>query len=985
MLKKIILFFAIFSSLISMLFIFLFNGIKVDSFSLGNFYISQLYIKLDKKLIVSIEDIKVNKQSKVETTREDVKAIISKVPTILKYFEKIDIESLVIQGNHFKIQYDNEFVYLDNKYVNLSSKYSVAGDTMQLDLYSIYLKEQDALFVGKLKLDYFKDIINFFGKYSYQGVSGELNFEVTDDFIDFFVTSEEIKNIKPLKSLFRLDKVAEDWMYKNVTGDMKLNYLYGRLKRETFEPVMSHIKGDAVIKNAEITFNDKVAPAKTKKLHVTFDKNSLKFDLFKPMYKNISIDGSSVVINHLTSLKKGRVVVNIKANHILDDNVLELLKAFNVNVPVKQKDGLTKADLTLDIAYDGSMKIDGLFDVNNANLLLKSFPFYTKKALVTLKDTLVSIDSNRIKHKDMIDTKLKLDIDVKKQSAKGEAFLHKFIVQNGDNEIVKIEKMKLPLTVDFSKTTVIDLNSLKTSIHFEEEHTNISISSFEQLYKYSKVLQDLELKKGKIDLGIVDENNILIKTTVNDLTLPIKRQGTEIRSLELSGSLKDNQLKLVSKEEDVKIHIANKKIELGLDKIDIFYTTREEKIESSFLKNLRLNLTDSNLNIDKDKVFAKNAIIDIKDTRLEIDGVFRYLDLPFYKDGKHLDTFDVIGTYSKPLLSLQTKNKMLHIKMKEKDVAIDIQDMDLAYDTNSEESIDYHVDINGKNSNIIINKKFTVLADSYNFFIDDKISKFDLKYKTSSIKYLKKENKDITLEANNILDISMNTFFNKKLLEGGLINVNASGHDNSIEGSISFHNNTIKNLALLNNLITLVNTSPALINPFLAIPAVFGMVTNGGFNLDGYKVTKGAVNFAYNTKSKILNMKKIDLVGNSVDIAGVATFDLNKYTVDSKLNLIFMKDYSSIIGVIPGLSYLLLGEDKNVATQVDITGNLDDPKIESNILKDSASVPVDIIKRIITSPAKLFKKAKEENKKIEQKKKEEKKKENLQKEEESKK
>ena len=41
----------------------------------------------------------------------------------------------------------------------------------------------------------------------------------------------------------------------------------------------------------------------------------------------------------------------------------------------------------------------------------------------------------------------------------------------------------------------------------------------------------------------------------------------------------------------------------------------------------------------------------------------------------------------------------------------------------------------------------------------------------------------------------------------------------------------IEDLAILNNLLLFIHTSPAFINPFLAIPSVVGMATNSGFNL----------------------------------------------------------------------------------------------------------------------------------------------------------
>ena len=153
-----------------------------------------------------------------------------------------------------------------------------------------------------------------------------------------------------------------------------------------------------------------------------------------------------------------------------------------------------------------------------------------------------------------------------------------------------------------------------------------------------------------------------------------------------------------------------------------------------------------------------------------------------------------------------------------------------------------------------------------------------------------------------------------------------------------------------------MNTSPALINPLLAIPAVFGMVTNGGFNLNGYAVNEGYVDFTYDFDNRILNLLKIHTIGNSVDFDGYATINLKDSTINSSVDLIFMKDYSKIVNFIPGLSYIFLGDDKRVSTKVDITGNLNDPKINTNLAKDSISAPIDVLKRIITSPAKLFEK-----------------------------
>jgi hypothetical protein len=70
--------------------------------------------------------------------------------------------------------------------------------------------------------------------------------------------------------------------------------------------------------------------------------------------------------------------------------------------------------------------------------------------------------------------------------------------------------------------------------------------------------------------------------------------------------------------------------------------------------------------------------------------------------------------------------------------------------------------------------------------------------------------------------------------------------------------------------------------------------------------------------------------------------------------MIFLKDYSKIVGAIPIVNYVLLGDNNRVETQVDVFGPLNNPKISTNLTKDTFSVPVNIAKRLLQSPAKLL-------------------------------
>ena len=94
--------------------------------------------------------------------------------------------------------------------------------------------------------------------------------------------------------------------------------------------------------------------------------------------------------------------------------------------------------------------------------------------------------------------------------------------------------------------------------------------------------------------------------------------------------------------------------------------------------------------------------------------------------------------------------------------------------------------------------------------------------------------------------------------------------------------------------------------------------------------------------------------GNGIDFDGKGKIDLNNMTINSDIKLIFLKDYSKIVGIIPVVNYVLLGNNNRVETQVNLFGDLDNPKISTNLTKDTFSIPMNIAKRILSSPSMLL-------------------------------
>ncbi|EAJ9108913.1 DUF3971 domain-containing protein, partial [Campylobacter jejuni] len=122
--KKIVYVLLALIAFISVIFLVLKNGILISSIQFNFLNLEQLYIKLDKKLIVRAKNITLNED--VNTSIEDDKKENSdfasrellKITKNLKYLytfvEEIDIQNLNIKDNHMRILFKNNEFFIDN-------------------------------------------------------------------------------------------------------------------------------------------------------------------------------------------------------------------------------------------------------------------------------------------------------------------------------------------------------------------------------------------------------------------------------------------------------------------------------------------------------------------------------------------------------------------------------------------------------------------------------------------------------------------------------------------------------------------------------------------------------------------------------------------------------------------------------------------------------------------------------------------------------
>ena len=690
MLKAIKIFLISFSPVLLLLFTLLFSGIKIDSFSLGNLNISQFYIKLNKKLIVEVENIEYKSQKNITTTNsfDSLKKALELFPSIIKYFETIDIETLKINDNQFNIFYDDNSLYLDNKYINISSKLDFLGSSVALDVYSLYLKDVNLLFNGKVEVDYYKEYLNYHGKYFYKDLQGDIIVDMNKKLAKFYLDSNDFKSLKFIKKFKNLPFYAESWMYDNVKGDIKLDYLYGEVDVEKKELIQKSLYGKAKVKRAKIKFHKSLKPVVTKNVDIDFKKGNLSFNLKEPKYEDIDINGSTVVIENLISKDTGVVKVNIKSEKIrLNNDVLNILEAYKINVPVNQISGYTKADLKLEIPYMLSkkkIKVNGFFKVFDSNIKVGKFGFYTKDTKVILDDSVVKLRGADFKYENMLQSNINMDLNIKTLKATGVIDINKLFVISNKEEILNIKNSLTDFIINFNNPISIDLIDFDTNISIDE-NINININDIKKIYPSSKLLKDNSIKSGNLSIKYKNENNISFKGFVKGLDYPLYKNRKLVDEFNILGDIKTDEIIIKNKKNDLKINSRKNSTTLYLQ--DYYVDLTKLKNNESLGIDSVLNVQGKNisLKVDEDNLYDlkdfKAKVLNKED--IEFFANVKNLDLPLLKDGKKVKTLTFNGSVKKDLITLITQDNKLFVEILDnKSIKLRIDGYDLKYKTN---------------------------------------------------------------------------------------------------------------------------------------------------------------------------------------------------------------------------------------------------------------------------------------------------------------
>ncbi len=868
--------------IIILLFILIFkilsDGFKINSLSIAGIKIDGLYLKLNEKFILEVDNVNIGGISRSKDTKpiniDDIERTIRRVIWVASFFEKLNIPNIQYADDKSSIYFDGNQYKIDVPQALAIFSLKDDNSDILLEINTIKIKKQNIDVKGDIlytKNDgiFAFDLSSFINNKNDNiiNIKGQTDFKYLNIVLDT-TTLDSISVLAPYIKALDLD--VYEWMYKKASyNNIKINKAYLVIddinSRNIQKEIVNNLYASGFVENVSLEIDSALLPITTNKVNIVFNNGKLQFKLKDASYGGVIADSGLVELSKFLD-KQTLLKLNIKSTQaILDSRILSILNYYDINIPVTQNNGYGDGYINLDILLptkklETKVATNGYFRIQDSNISINNIELFIKQADVYIDTDFIIVANSYTQFKDILDSKVDLKIDTNNKIIDLVAVPTYFRVNKGNSSIIDFgNKNSINTKIDFSgKNIFIDFMDHDTKIEINNS-IKITINDIGKLLPYVPMLQMLDFKYGSIELLINNEHDITINANLYNLNYPIyDLNENKIRSLNINGILENNNLLLQ-------------------DSTNKFSITT--KIDNG---NTSIKANDIKVNI--------NEILESK--------------IPLFAN-------------------MRDKKQ---IKQEDKDHT--------------------RITINANNTDI---KLF-----NYNLHIDQGILQTTKNGFISNVKYkngvadIELDEETIGIRANNFSDEFVNNVFKKEIVKGGTFGLIGIYKDNKFLGDITASNTSVKNMASLQNILTLIDAIPSLV--------VFKLP---GFSTSGYEIDDAKIRIGIN--DEFVALEKILVHGSSVDIEGEGVIDLTQEDINMQLTLSTMKSLSSILNKIPIFGYLLLGEDGKITTEVNVTGKIDDPKTELSLLEDTAKAPVNILKRIFSPFQLLVDELKEES------------------------
>jgi len=645
-------------------------------------------------------------------------------------------------------------------------------------------------------------------------------------------------------------------------------------------------------------------------MHMNLNNYDVLIDKMNAQYKDIAQADVHVTFN----AKKSAGIINLDFHKIqmhdlsLITNKIPLHIAYNID-PKQDTIDIQKSQwqyknkqVTLDKLLVG-------FDLNTLKAKIPITFFKVNKMANGYVDGMIYLKTAQM-HLDVDLLKLKYDgVELSQTLTPLKVTYDKFLSISSDSDIY--------FNVNDSeyKAKGLYISFKKESIYLK--HTLLQIGQYINTKIYANY--DFNSKKAHISLS-----DFIFKNPETDEIL------YENNKTMLGGHINDQNITINSKELGATFVSNSKQWKLTLDSL----ATIAKK--SYFLQKYKLNKGAITFYKKSDALYT------------QFNANIRYPYCLLANKDKKNTHYIISGEITKEHKIDLTVNKNINVKIN-KDIKIKMHDTGLNIDaiidftkqiveSNSGKN-NFKLSVDAINSYLYLGGNRYAISDEMHLQYYNNILTAQLLHDKGNAGF-KLQNNIFHLYGKNFNDKFMEKLFVLSKFSGGSLDFSMDGTLDNYKGVFYVYDATMIDYKLLNNVLAFVNTIPSLVT--FSLP---------GYNKKGLHVKNAYVKF--HAKKDVFNISDIYLESKELKILGKGSVDINKNSIDLVLNL--KTDLGSYLSKVPLVGYIIL-DGKNISTTLKVTGNLNNPTINTMLAQDIVVAPLNIIKRTLTLPYELIKK-----------------------------
>ncbi|TEY01239.1 AsmA-like C-terminal domain-containing protein [Campylobacter sp. US33a] len=402
MIKKIARVFGLIFIVFFILFVILKFGISISSLNFDFLKLEQLYIKIDKKLIVRAKKISFKEDDNASSIQSQSMAReifdISKGLKYLYFFtQEINIENLNIKGQEFQFLFKNNEFFINNPTLFLKLNLQRTENEINANIIKMKVKDYNASVDGNISINTNSEFYFFSGKVTAPEVDFNASFSYKKNQLAYKLEDINIYDIEKvllkINQKYNLDSHLLEWVGKKVKGDFyHFDYFSGFADLAHNNYYYDEIKAFGYAKNVLVKLDDNIDAIKIPHLDMNLSKQKLDFNFKEAAFNQYDISQSKVYLYDIMQSDKIGIFLHIKSSQLLlDKNVNKILKLYDIDLPFNQLSGKLKSDLILKIPFQAQNSVYylGEFDMQDAKLDL--FDLNVSAAKVILKDEKASI------------------------------------------------------------------------------------------------------------------------------------------------------------------------------------------------------------------------------------------------------------------------------------------------------------------------------------------------------------------------------------------------------------------------------------------------------------------------------------------------------------------------------------------------------------------------------------------------------------------